>query len=241
MAIDCVPEIAIVSARRYRAESLTLALRQEAGCCPRVVRLPEAAALARFPIILLEVDGAVEKALQLVQAVITRNPDAKVILLGLEESAASVVQLAEAGASGYASPSASLQDLIAVIGGVQKGEFVCTPAVAYTLFSHLAHLANVKGAELPRSAVLTARERQVLELISQDLSNKESASRLSLSPYTVKNHVHRILKKLHTHDRSEACRTFALSGGRGSDQVPSTGSSAERSLPAWQATGLERT
>ncbi len=216
MAIDCVPEIAIVSAHRYRAESLALVLCQESGCYPRVFPSSEVTALARFPMILIEIDGVIEDALQLAHAVITRSPDAKVILLGLVESAESVVQLAEAGASGYVSPSTSLQELIAIMRSAQKSEFICTPAVAYTLFSHLAYLANMKGTELPRNAVLTARERQVLELISQDLSNKEIAARLSLSTHTVKNHVHRILKKLQIRDRNHALRAFVPSSARGS-------------------------
>jgi DNA-binding NarL/FixJ family response regulator len=208
MAIDCFPQIAIVSANRYRADSLALALGQESRCHPQVVPSPEVAQLARFPMILIEIDGAMEAALQLTHGVVTQSPDAKVILLGLAESAQSVVRLAEVGASGYASPSTSLQELIAIMHSAQKGEFICTPAIAYTLFSHLAHLASARVVEAPPSGVLTARERQVLELISQSFSNKEIAERLSLSTYTIKNHVHRILKKLRIQNRGHAFRYF---------------------------------
>lgn len=114
------------------------------------------------------------------------------------------MQVAEAGASGYVAPSSSVQELAEIVGAVQEGGFRCSPSVAFTFFKRLAELASTKA--LPGGAVLTARERRILELMSQNFSNKEIAGQLFLSTYAVKNHVHRILKKLQVHNRRNALR-----------------------------------
>jgi len=194
LPIDSVAEIAVVSASRYRAESLALSLSREAAYKVDALTSFDVAALARFPIVLIELDSDLEAALQATHAITAHHPAAKVILLGLVESEENIVSLAEAGASGYAAPASSLQELTTVIHSVQKGEFICTPAITYSLFSYLANLAGINSMRAP-AAVLSGRERQVLRLMSQDFSNKEIAERLCLSTCTVKNHVHHILKK----------------------------------------------
>lgn len=212
MATDSAHEIAIVSRYRYRAESLAAVLRSESILQPQVVLSPQQGRLAGFPMVLIEADGDIESALQLTRAIVQECADTKVILLGVHESDHNVVLIAESGASGYVSPSNSVQELAGIIGAVQKGEFTCSPAVAFALFKRVTELANTKVLRAPEDAVLTARELRVLELMSQNFSNKEIAERLFLSTYTVKNHVHRILKKLQVHNRRNVfhlCSAFS--------------------------------
>lgn len=201
MASDPAP-IALVCDSLYRAESLALALRRESACNAVTVQSRDAAVLARFPLILADVDGHFSATLDLIRSITAVNPDAKVIALGVVESEENAVSLAEVGASGYVPRGASLQELIAVMRSVQNGEFACAPSITYALFSHLTRLSQEINSDDSSAAVLTLRERKVLELVSLNLSNKEIAARLCLSEYTVKNHVHRILKKLGVRDRS---------------------------------------
>jgi len=201
MGTDSAREIAIVSGHRYRAQSLALALALESSFQARVVLSPEPGCFMGVPTVLIEVEENIESALHLTRGIVQECPDTKVILLGVHESNDNVVQIAESGASGYASPSISIRDLARVIAAVQKGEFICSPPVAYTLFKRLSELASTKEPRTPEGVVLTARELHILELMSHNLSNKEIAGRLSLSTCTVKNHVHRILKKLQVRNR----------------------------------------
>ena len=157
---------------------------------------PDATVLARSPLVLLDTDTNLEKALQLNAAILSRNTGTKVVWLGIKESDENVIKLAEAGASGYVPEQSSFADLVTVLRAVQKGEFSCGPGITYALFSHLANLKRLYGSSNTQSTILTARQRRVIDLVSQNLSNRQIAERLCLSEHTVKNHMHRILEKL---------------------------------------------
>jgi DNA-binding NarL/FixJ family response regulator len=199
--------IAVLSTHGYRAESVALAVAQRTGCKTQAFTGLDAAALAGFETILVETSPGLEPALDWVRMIISSHPHAKVVLLGFLESEESVLRLAEAGASGYVGPEASLPELIAILRAIHQGEFKCPPHITYALFSHLAHLAGDRSQVVPKSPVLTMRERNVVELLSRHLTNKEIAASLCISEYTAKNHVQRILKKLGLHSRSLASRS----------------------------------
>ena len=92
---------------------------------------------------------------------------------------------------------------MAVVESVSCGEALVTPALAAKLFRRVATMARVPRLE-PIDERLTARERDVLRLLEEGLSNKEIAQALSIELATVKNHVHRVLEKLDVHGRSAA-------------------------------------
>jgi DNA-binding NarL/FixJ family response regulator len=97
---------------------------------------------------------------------------------------------------------ATLDDLVRVIRSVATGTKVLPPQMTGSLFSQIAKEA-VKAAEseVIESVRMTARERQVIDLIAEGLSNKEIAARLEIAPHTVKSHVRNILEKLALHSR----------------------------------------
>lgn len=208
MSLDLVDaKIAVLSLHGYRAESIALAVAERTGCKAGAFTRLDLAELAGFETVLVEASSGLESALEWANQITTRRPDTKVVLLGVEESEENIVNLAEAGASGYVAPTASLGELIAILRSIHGGEFNCPPHINFALFSHLAHLASGRAPVLPRSPVLTMRERKVVELLSHKLTNKEIGARLCISEYTAKNHVQRILKKLGLHDRSLASRS----------------------------------
>jgi DNA-binding NarL/FixJ family response regulator len=138
-----------------------------------------------------------DAAVQLASRVITAFPAVKVLMLGLTECPEAVWECAEAGCAGYVLRHETFDQLAVRIEQSLRGETVCSPQVACTLFSRLAELARRRdGDGETAGALLTARELQILELIAAGLSNKEIASRLCLSLHTVKNHVHNLLEKL---------------------------------------------
>src|SRR5881296_1366294 len=95
-----------------------------------------------------------------------------------------------------------------------RGVAICSPRVAACLLRRVAALAAGHGGDLPR-AQLTNREREIVRLIDNGLSNKEIARALGIEVATVKNHVHNILEKLQVHRRGEAAaRVRGTSRGR---------------------------
>jgi two-component system nitrate/nitrite response regulator NarL len=126
-----------------------------------------------------------------------------VVALGVSESEAEVITWAEAGVAGYLFKTESLANLVATIQGAARGEALCPPRITAALLRRVAALAAERQPEIG-AARLTAREKQIIELVDEGLSNKEIARRLSIEVRTVKNHVHNILEKLQVSRRGEA-------------------------------------
>src|SRR4051794_6885307 len=128
----------------------------------------------------------------------------KVVALGCSEDEADVMVCAEAGVSAFVEREATLEDVVAAIGAVTRGETACTPHVAAMLLRRVADGGRARRHGTTDAEQLTVREREIVALIDQGLSNKEIATRLSIEPSTVKNHVHHVLEKLGAHGRLEA-------------------------------------
>jgi DNA-binding NarL/FixJ family response regulator len=109
-----------------------------------------------------------------------------------------------AGASGFLLKDTLAADLLTAVRVVASGESVAAPTVTRRLIAHFVNTAPATSPDPTRTAVLTARERDVLTLIGRGLSNTEIAGQLHLSEGTVKTHVGRILAKLGLRDRVQA-------------------------------------
>jgi DNA-binding NarL/FixJ family response regulator len=115
-----------------------------------------------------------------------------------------LVQYVEAGVAGFVLKDATLTDFLATVRAVSKGFMVLPPILTGSLFAEIAKHATRPGRRNPFVAVrMTRREREVIALIAEGLSNKEIAQRLHLAIDTVKSHVHNILEKLALHTRLE--------------------------------------
>jgi DNA-binding NarL/FixJ family response regulator len=155
-------------------------------------------------VVLISLDAPAKLALELTKQVARDLPRVKVLILGLLEEE-EILECVEAGAHGYVLKQESLEDLGRAIEGAMRGETLCSPRIAHTLFSRLAQLAqHPPGGEDGEPLALTARQLEILRLIAQGLSNKQIANRLMLSLHTVKNHVHSILECLNVPDRAQA-------------------------------------
>jgi two-component system, NarL family, nitrate/nitrite response regulator NarL len=198
--------VAIVAGIRLYRDGLADALRREPGfdvvatgadlgTAPDIVREahPDVALL----------DLAYEGGPATVRGVRAADPDARVVVLGIDEDEEHVLPLVEAGAAGYVTREATLADLFAAVGSAVRNEALCSPRMVASLARRLAGLAEQRALR-PTPAALTARESEILALVDQGLSNKEIATRLCIELPTVKNHVHHILEKLHVRRRGEA-------------------------------------
>jgi len=138
-----------------------------------------------------------------VAAVVSAAPNARLVALAMPEVETRLVALAEAGISGYVSRDGSIDDLVAVIESVFRGEMLCSPQMAATLLRRVTALAAERRPERT-AAQLTERQCEIVALIAEGLTNKEIASRLCIELPTVKNHVHTIFARLDVRRRSEA-------------------------------------
>ena len=129
-------------------------------------------------------------------------PSIAVVALAVREADEDVVSWAEAGVSGLVSRNASLAELLDAVSAAVDDRVLCTPAVAGALLRRVATM-SAEGAR-HNGPALTRRERQIVRLIGDGLSNKEIASALHIEVATVKNHVHNILEKLGVDHRTEA-------------------------------------
>jgi DNA-binding NarL/FixJ family response regulator len=177
------PETDVVATAGRRADALDLLRR----ACPDVLLL----------------DMATPGAADVVRAAGECRPVARVVALAIQESADSVLACAESGVCGYVTRDASIDDLVATLLAVARGELVCPPSIAASLFRHVGALA-ARRDEPAGVGALTPREREVLALIGQGLSNKEISRRLSIGLSTVKNHVHNLLEKMNVSRRGAA-------------------------------------
>jgi DNA-binding NarL/FixJ family response regulator len=126
----------------------------------------------------------------------------KLILLGAEEDEELFLQAVRAGVVGYVPRAASAADVLAAVRSVVQDEVACPPRLCRFLFSYVAQQWNrFPNGHAKARLGLTRREQQLIPMIAQGLTNKEIAGHLNLSEQTVKNHVHRILRKVGSDDR----------------------------------------
>jgi DNA-binding NarL/FixJ family response regulator len=137
------------------------------------------------------------------------GPAAPVIALALTEAADEIIACAEAGASGFLFRDQPLAELLTLLDSVSRGETRCSPGVAATLLRHVTRL-TADGRSAAPTARLTPREREVLDLVEQGLSNKQIARRLCIEVRTVKNHVHHVLEKYQVHRRADAVERYRV-------------------------------
>ena len=145
---------------------------------------------------------------------ITAEPelgDVKVVMLttfGLEEYVFEALRL---GASGFLVKDSEPSELLRAIRVVHAGESLLSPAVTRQLISAFA-ASGRPAADAPDLRHLTDREREVMALAGQGLSNAEIAARLVISPATARTHVSRTMVKLHARDRAQLV-VFAYQAG----------------------------
>jgi DNA-binding NarL/FixJ family response regulator len=158
-------------------------------------------------VILLDLGLRSQNSLQLLGLLKKSAPDARVIGMDLVPVQEELVQYVQAGVSGFVLKDATFNDFLKTIRSVAKGANVLPPLLTDSLFSQIVHYATHKKKGNPFASVkMTSREREVVALIAEGLSNKEIANRLHLATDTVKSHVHNILEKLALHTRLEIAR-----------------------------------
>ena len=153
-------------------------------------------------VILLYLGLRSQNCLHLVELVKKEFPKADVIVIDLAPAQGDVLQFVRAGASGFILKDASMESFVATIRSVACGEKVLPPVLNGSLFSQIIqHAASGGRANLGKEVRMTRREREVIALLSDGLSNKQIGQRLHIATYTIKSHIHNIMEKLALHTR----------------------------------------
>ncbi len=153
-------------------------------------------------IVLLDLGLKGQNSLRLVESIKKGHPDVKMIVMDLIPVQADMIEFVQAGVSGFILKEATFDDFVETIRSVAAGTSVLPPSLTGSLFSQIIEKVGGEGtATLRESVRMTNREREVIGLIAEGLSNKEIAQRLNISTFTVKSHVHNILEKLALHTR----------------------------------------
>ena len=148
-------------------------------------------------IVLLDLGLEKENSLRLMSLLREELPEAKVIAMDILPDHVDIVEFVKAGGCGFIMKSAPPGDYVNTIKAVLAGAKVLPPILTKSLFTQIVESAQSSGRGIPDNSIqLTNREREIVDLISEGLSNKEIAERLHIATFTVKSHIHNILEKL---------------------------------------------
>jgi DNA-binding NarL/FixJ family response regulator len=158
----------------------------------------------------------------LLRAVHEENPQLKIILIGMEDDPETFMNAVRLGARGYVLKDASAQEIVTAIRRVGRGEVICPPNLLMVLFEHFwTEQRDLQGVRSGgASSRLTHRQVQLMNLVADGLSNKEIATSLNLSQYTVKNHLRRVMRQVEATNRYDAVAMMRASGLLGQRRVP---------------------
>ena len=144
---------------------------------------------------------------RVVESVRKTAPETRVIVMDLLPAQEDVIEFIKAGANGFIVKDATVEDFIRTIRSVAEGADVVPPALTGTLLSHIVDQAVLRDPpvlntpSLMEGVRMTEREREVIDLVTDGLGNKEIAQRLNLAIHTVKSSVRHIMEKLALHSR----------------------------------------
>jgi DNA-binding NarL/FixJ family response regulator len=168
----------------------------------------EAVALARATrpdVVLMDIRMPVLDGLQATREIAaTRGLEGvRVLILTTYDTDAYVFEALQAGASGFLLKDCGPAELLHAVRVVAAGEALLAPRITRRLIAQFAAARTAHQTAEDRLAVLTQREREVLALVGEGLSNQEIAARLVLSPATARTHVSHTMVKLSARDRAQ--------------------------------------
>lgn len=210
----------LLAENRLLREALTRILSKKndirvVGASPFSVQIVQEVGAASPDVLLADSAATEFSDLQVIAEVQKAIPQLKILMIGMEPDKETFLRSVKSGVSGYLLKDASAVEVISAVRAVVSDEAVCPPSLCLTLFDYVAKQSTQMPSSFHIRATLglTRREQQLVQLIGLGLTNKEIASQLNLSEQTVKNHVHRMLRKAGATDRLgvvELCRTQGM-------------------------------
>lgn len=210
-----IPEVFLLTENRLLREALIGILTTKGnirvvGAAPYSPTATEKITAIRPGIVLLDSIGLVFSEARLASTLQAAIPGVRVILVDMEPDHTTFLRAVCEGVVGYVLKDASAEEVVSTISAVAAGEAVCPRSLSMALFDCVAR--HYKSPSAGSSHVLSRRERELMLLLRERLTNKQIAARLNLSEQTVKNHVHHILRKVGAPDRLAIAERCDLEG-----------------------------
>jgi two-component system nitrate/nitrite response regulator NarL len=174
----------------------------------------------RPDVILLDIDLPGMSGLQLLRLLAPKLPETKIIMLTVSAQHRDLVEAVRYGAAGYLTKDLTPEALLRSVRGARDGSLPMPRKLAAEVMAHLARTGGrgavpAAGQPLPH---LTERETEILRMISDGLTDRETATALNISIRTVETHVSNVLHKLAVRSRSDAARLYRDQGaGQGTE------------------------
>ncbi|WP_316569642.1 response regulator transcription factor [Neobacillus sp. YIM B06451] len=177
----------------------------------------EAASMAgalKPDIILMDVNMPSEDGIGIMKKIIEEVPETNILVLAVDVHKEGMIEALRNGAKGYLLKSLLPNELLAFIQMASRGEYVISGPIAKEIINNLAKLEDHFASRnaLPKSNLLTRREKEILSEVVKGMTNRQIACSLFISENTVKNHIRNIMEKLHMNSRGQVA-AFALQEG----------------------------
>jgi len=160
------------------------------------------AASLRPDVVVMDVGMPVLNGIEATQTIVAQYPTIAVVILSMHADESYVMRALKAGARGYLLKDSAAADLMGAIQAISQGKSFFSPKVSRILAEDYVRVLKQKGA-VDSYDLLTSREREILQLLAEGRTNKEVATALNISPYTVETHRSHILQKLNLHNSAE--------------------------------------
>ncbi len=160
------------------------------------------ATTAQPDVVVMDISMPLLNGLEATRQILLKNPRLNVLILSMYSDETYVVQVLRAGARGYLLKDSAEEELIDAVRAVSKGQTFFSPKIKEMLLGDSMQRLREEGVS-DSYELLTAREREVLQLIAEGKSNKEAAAALYVSPTTIETHRARIMEKLDLHSTAD--------------------------------------
>ena len=161
-------------------------------------------------VLLLDINLPGTDGLQLLRELAPRLPTTRIVMLTVSNDRRDLVEAVRNGAAGYLTKDLSPEALQRAVRGIRSGDLAMSRSMAADVIQHLATTTNrpTGAPSLDEVAGISAREREVLALLAEGLTDREIGERLGISPRTVETHVGSLLSKLGVRNRAQAAARY---------------------------------
>ncbi len=153
-------------------------------------------------VVVMDVAMPLLNGIEATKSILKQAPSTSVVMLSMHSDESYVMRSLNAGARGYLLKDSAAAELLSALDAVSQGKSFFSSAVRRLLAEDYVRVLRQKGI-VDSYELLTAREREILQLLAEGKTNKEVASDLNISPYTVETHRSHILEKLGLHTPAE--------------------------------------
>ena len=199
---DDVVRIGLVHPFRAWLEALECALGPEVGAEVVIANTNPAwvrAAVERHEVDLVLVGLPGDGALSAIRAMRQASGSVGLVVISDSTDPATISDVVRAGVRGWVTSTSTLKHLLEVVRGVARGESWFPPRLVTVLVDHLLETEHARRDESDALAGLSARQREILDCLTQGMTRHEIAEQLFLSPHTVRTHINHMLHKLSVH------------------------------------------